>query len=744
MADQRKVWQLPRKVNIEEVEELKKYDNSHAKLISDPFNVKSIAEHRKARKITMLKSRKLRKLARKNHARPPGPPGKYENHQEKRTSKHENTIFTTKSVRHLPSRFAATVGPRRRNHTATERSFQRACKSISMRLHHNMFSTGSKQKFPNVLIDDLQCKAGNKEISVAILAQGLLKVCSSAHKLAVPNSQWRRRAENFRTHRGKMTENKKARTRYGTQSPFTPLLQEEKEKECRGHLPHISREVMNSQRKNGAKWGDRQDYDWYACDWQTSAKGDSSAASSWYGYDSQTPAKEQRSWCACDMQASAKEQSLGSNDWSTYVPGMVTIRKLLRRSSVPGVPVIGKLLRRATLALQVPGMVTIRKLLRRSSIPHVPVIGKLLRRATLALPVPGMVTIRKLLRRSSVPGVPVIGKLLRRATLALQVPGMVTIRKLLRRSSVPAWCACDWQTSAKGDSSAASSWYGYDSQTPAKEQRSWCACDWQTSAKGDSSAASSWYGYDSQTPAKEQRSWCACDWQTSAKGDSSAASSWYGYDSQTPAKEQRSWCACDWQTSAKEQSLGSNDWSTYVPGMVRIRKLLRRSSVPGVPVICRLLRRSKAWTPTTGVYVRSWYGYDSQTSSKEQRSWCACDMQASAKEQSLDSNDWSSWYGYDSQTPAKEQRSWCASGKEQSLDSNDWSSWYGKESLVVIGSRAGVFFVKVSRIESAGALGLRLCGVGVSGRFLHPAACSQEFVQLCGSSPTVGGVRLLS
>ena len=30
---------------------------------------------------------------------------------------------------------------------------------------------------------------------------------------------------------GKMAENKKARTRYGTESPFTPLLQEEKDKE---------------------------------------------------------------------------------------------------------------------------------------------------------------------------------------------------------------------------------------------------------------------------------------------------------------------------------------------------------------------------------------------------------------------------------------------------------------------------------------------------------------------------------
>ena len=47
IPEQRKARELPRKMNIEEVEEPKKYENYHAKLISDPF--KSIAEHRKVR-----------------------------------------------------------------------------------------------------------------------------------------------------------------------------------------------------------------------------------------------------------------------------------------------------------------------------------------------------------------------------------------------------------------------------------------------------------------------------------------------------------------------------------------------------------------------------------------------------------------------------------------------------------------------------------------------------------------------
>ena len=47
IPEQRKARELPRKMNIEEVEEPKKHENYHAKPVSDPF--KSIAEHRKVR-----------------------------------------------------------------------------------------------------------------------------------------------------------------------------------------------------------------------------------------------------------------------------------------------------------------------------------------------------------------------------------------------------------------------------------------------------------------------------------------------------------------------------------------------------------------------------------------------------------------------------------------------------------------------------------------------------------------------
>ena len=47
IPEERKVRELPRKMNIEEVEQPKKYENYHAKPVSDPF--KSIAEHRKVR-----------------------------------------------------------------------------------------------------------------------------------------------------------------------------------------------------------------------------------------------------------------------------------------------------------------------------------------------------------------------------------------------------------------------------------------------------------------------------------------------------------------------------------------------------------------------------------------------------------------------------------------------------------------------------------------------------------------------
>ena len=49
IQDKRKVRELPRKMKIEEVEEPKKYENYHAKPVSDPF--KTITEHRKLREL---------------------------------------------------------------------------------------------------------------------------------------------------------------------------------------------------------------------------------------------------------------------------------------------------------------------------------------------------------------------------------------------------------------------------------------------------------------------------------------------------------------------------------------------------------------------------------------------------------------------------------------------------------------------------------------------------------------------
>ena len=49
IREQRKARELPRKIKIEEVEEPKKYENYHAKPVSDPF--KSIADTRKVREL---------------------------------------------------------------------------------------------------------------------------------------------------------------------------------------------------------------------------------------------------------------------------------------------------------------------------------------------------------------------------------------------------------------------------------------------------------------------------------------------------------------------------------------------------------------------------------------------------------------------------------------------------------------------------------------------------------------------
>ena len=57
---------------------------------------------------------------------------------------------------------------------------------------------------------------------------------------------------------------------------------------------------------------------------------------------------------------------------------------------------------------------------------------------------------------------------------------------------------------------------------------------------------------------------------------------------------------------------------------------------------------------------------------------------------------------------------------------------------------AGKPFESVGVSLSFVTLGVRLSGAGVSGRFVHPGACSQEFVDLCGWSSTLGGIQLPS
>ena len=86
IPEQRKVRELPRKMNIEEVEEPKKYENYHAKLVSDPF--KTIADHRKVRElpgkmnIEEVEEPEATKIYIQTRPRPHPPPEKYENSDE--------------------------------------------------------------------------------------------------------------------------------------------------------------------------------------------------------------------------------------------------------------------------------------------------------------------------------------------------------------------------------------------------------------------------------------------------------------------------------------------------------------------------------------------------------------------------------------------------------------------------------------------------------------------------------------
>ena len=65
-----------------------------------------------------------------------------------------------------------------------------------------------------------------------------------------------------------------------------------------------------------------------------------------------------------------------------------------------------------------------------------------------------------------------------------------------------------------------------------------------------------------------------------------------------------------------------------------------------------------------------------------------------------------------------------------------------KRAFVALGCPAGLPYAKVGVSTSACALRVRLTCFGVSGCFAHPNASSQEFVDLCGLSSTLGGIQL--
>ena len=90
-------------MNMEEVEEPKKYENLQTKPVLDPF--KSTADTRKVRElprkmnIEEVEEPETIKFTDKTHTRRSEPPENYENSQTKRTRKHETTKIAMKSVR---------------------------------------------------------------------------------------------------------------------------------------------------------------------------------------------------------------------------------------------------------------------------------------------------------------------------------------------------------------------------------------------------------------------------------------------------------------------------------------------------------------------------------------------------------------------------------------------------------------------------------------------------------------------
>ena len=109
IAEHRKVRELPRKVNMEEVEEPKKYENLQTKPVLDPF--KSTAPHRKVRelprkmKIEEVEEPETMKIYRQNpraSARPPRKLRKFTDETNMQARNHENSDeICAQPVRHL-------------------------------------------------------------------------------------------------------------------------------------------------------------------------------------------------------------------------------------------------------------------------------------------------------------------------------------------------------------------------------------------------------------------------------------------------------------------------------------------------------------------------------------------------------------------------------------------------------------------------------------------------------------------
>ena len=109
IAEHRKVRELPRKMNIEEVEAPTKYENLQTKPVLDPF--KSTAPHRKVRElprkmnIEEVEEPETTKIYRQNpraSARPPRKLRKFTDETNLQARNHENSDeFRARPVRHL-------------------------------------------------------------------------------------------------------------------------------------------------------------------------------------------------------------------------------------------------------------------------------------------------------------------------------------------------------------------------------------------------------------------------------------------------------------------------------------------------------------------------------------------------------------------------------------------------------------------------------------------------------------------